>query len=85
MAHALKRPALIPAQAEIHGVRVARRMIHRGSPIDVRFANYYLQHVVQEDKWPGTTFDEFLASIVEVVSRDNFTVSSRTIVLRVGA
>jgi len=46
-------------------------MIHAGDPIDVRYAKY-LQHAVQEDQWPaGTTFDEFLGSLVRVVSSDD--------------
>jgi hypothetical protein len=62
---------MVPAQAEIHGVRVGHGMIHTGDSIDVRYAKY-LQHAVLEDQWPaGTTFEEFLASLVEVVGGDD--------------
>jgi hypothetical protein len=45
-------------------------MIRTGDPIDARLAKY-LQHVVREEQWPpGTTFDEFLDSLIDTVEGD---------------
>jgi len=70
VARALRRRVDVPAQREISGLRRGRRPIRAGDPIDVRFAKY-LQHVVTEEPGPpGTTFGEYLESLVSVVDSD---------------
>jgi hypothetical protein len=70
IARALTQPIQVPAPAEIHGFRVGRRMIRVGDPIDVRYAKYLL-HVIDQEQWPsGTTFEEFVQSLINVVRSD---------------
>lgn len=57
----------IPAPPEVSGAQVGRRALRTGDAIDVRLAKH-LQHVVREEQWPaGTTFDEYVGSLVDVV------------------
>lgn len=70
VARALRRRVDVPAQREISGLLVGRRPIRTGDPIDARVAKY-LQHVVREEQWPpGTTFEEYLDSLIGTVEGD---------------
>lgn len=70
-ARALRRRVDVPAQREISGLRLGRRPIRTGDPIDARVAKY-LRHAVRQEQWPsGTTFDEYLHSLIDVVESDD--------------
>jgi hypothetical protein len=67
---ALRQSHVVPAPPEISGERLGRRVVRTGDPIDVRLAKY-LRHAVRQEHWPsGTTFDEYLQSLVDVVESD---------------
>lgn len=71
VARALRRRVDVPAQREISGLRVGRSVLRTGDPIDARVAKY-LRHAVRQEQWPsGTTFDEYLQSLIEVVEADD--------------
>lgn len=70
VAQALRLPRQVPSPPEIYGQRIGRRTIRAGDLIDIRLAKY-LRHAVRQEQWPpGTTFDEYLESLVQVVASD---------------